>query len=230
MFPKGGAVPYTAYPRFQALQAEESAMVHDVALIEDILPLVPGLTERLQAGRDVADIGCGRGHAINLMAKAFPQSRFVGYDFSEAGIAAGKEEAQRLNLTNARFETLDVAAGSAAGQYNFVTAFDSIHDQAQPSRVLKNIATALRRGGTFLVVDIAASTDLHENVEHPLAPMLYAVSVMHCMTVSLAYGGEGLGTMWGEQTARQYLADAGFHADRGKTGGDFINNYYIAVK
>jgi hypothetical protein len=82
-FRNGGGVPYSEYPRFQRMMAEESANVHDAALIDVILPLVPGLPGRLQAGIDVADIGCGSGHAVNLMAQAYPHSRFTGYDFSE---------------------------------------------------------------------------------------------------------------------------------------------------
>lgn len=230
-FRNGGGVPYSEYPRFQALMAEESAMVHDAALVEGILPLVPGLPERLEVGIDIADIGCGRGHAINLMAEAFPNSRFTGYDFSEEGIGAGREEAQRLSLSNAHFKVQDVAALYAQERYDFITAFDSVHDQANPTSVLKNIAAALRPKGTLLMVDIAASSILHENVEHPFGPALYAMSVMHCMTVSLAYGGEGLGNMWGEQRARQYLTDAGFSQIEVKqVPGDILNNYYIAMK
>src|SRR5260221_10571815 len=89
--------------------AENSAALHDVALVPTILPLVPGITERLQAGIEVADIGCGSGHAINLMAQGFPHSRFTGYDFSEEGVAVGRREAQALGLTNAFFEARDVA-------------------------------------------------------------------------------------------------------------------------
>src|SRR6266487_3415424 len=108
-FRHGGGVPYSAYPRFQRLMAEDSGVVHDAALIDTILPLVPRLVERLHAGLDAADVGCGRGHAINLMARAFPNSSFSGYDFSEEGIAAGREEAARLGLTNTQFEARDVA-------------------------------------------------------------------------------------------------------------------------
>lgn len=81
-FRKGGGVPYSKYPRFQELQAEETARIYDARLIGDIIPLVSGLTEKLTAGINVLDVGCGRGHAINVMAKAFPKSAFVGYDFS----------------------------------------------------------------------------------------------------------------------------------------------------
>ena len=108
---------------------------------------------------------------------------------------------------------------------------DGIHDLAHPATVLRNIARALRPGGTFLMVDVAASSNLHENIGHPLAPALYALSTMHCMTVSLAQGGTGLGSMWGEQRARQMLAEAGFSAvEVTRIEGDILNNYYIATR
>ncbi|MGH7419217.1 MAG: class I SAM-dependent methyltransferase, partial [Candidatus Rokuibacteriota bacterium] len=97
-FRRGGGVPYSAFPRFQRLMAEESSAVHDASLLDKILPLVPGLVERLRGGIDAADIGCGSGHAVNLLARAFPASRFSGYDLSEEGIAAGRAEAERLGL------------------------------------------------------------------------------------------------------------------------------------
>ena len=230
-FRNGGGVPYSAYPRFQALQAEESAQIHDAVLIDVILPLAPGLVERLESGIDVLDLGCGQGHAVNLMARAFPNSHFRGYDFSEEGVAAGRAEAGSWTLANARFEAKDAATLAEPASYDLITAFDTIHDQAQPTRVLRAIAEALRPGGVFLMVDVAASSNLHENMNHPLGPALYAVSTLHCMTVSLALGGEGLGTMWGEQLARQKLAEAGFTGvDVKRVPGDFLNSYYIATK
>jgi SAM-dependent methyltransferase len=228
-FRHGGGVPYSAYPRFQELMGEESSAVHDAALIDAILPIVPGLVERLQQGIDVADIGCGRGHAINLMAETFPQSRFTGYDLSDEGIAAARAEAERMGLANASFDVRDVAALGVRHAYDLITAFDAIHDQAQPARVLRGIAEALRPGGTFLMVDIAASSNLAENVDLPLAPFLYTISCMHCMTVSLAMDGSGLGAMWGEQTARGMLADAGFEqVEVHNVEGDVFNHYYVA--
>ncbi len=230
-FKTGGGVPYAAYPRFQELMREESAQVFDATLIDVTLPLVPGLVERLQAGIDVADVGCGAGHAVNLMAGAFPHSRFLGYDFSEEGIETGRAEAKTMGLSNARFEVKDAATLDGSAQFDLVTVFDAVHDQARPARVLKGIADSLRTGGVFLCVDIAASSHLHENLDHPLAPFLYTVSTMHCMTVSLAYDGDGLGTVWGEQKARQMLADVGFtDVDVRRVEGDIINNYYIARK
>ena len=230
-FRRGGGVPYSAFPRFQRLMAEESGAVHDAALVDAILPLVPGLPARLEAGIDVADVGCGRGHAVNLMARAFPNSRFVGVDFSEEGVAAGRAEADALGLANARFEARDVTNLGGRGGFDLVTAFDAIHDQAQPARVLAGIAEALRPGGVFLMVDIAASSHVHENLDRPLAPFLYTISCMHCMTVSLALGGAGLGAMWGEQKAREMLAEAGFgRVEVKQVEGDIVNNYYVATK
>ena len=230
-FRNGGGVPYSAFPKFQQLMAEESAQVQDVTLIDLTLPLVPGLVERLKAGIDVADVGCGQGHAINLMAKAFPNSRFVGYDFSEEGIAAGNAEAKELGLTNARLEVQDAATLDETAKYDLITVFDAIHDQAQPRKVLANISRALKPDGVFLCVDIQASSNLEENMEHPLAPMLYGVSTMHCMTVSLALNGEGLGTVWGEQKAKELLTEAGFkQIDIEHVEGDIFNSYYICRK
>jgi ubiquinone/menaquinone biosynthesis C-methylase UbiE len=230
-FKNGGGVPYSEYPRFQELMRESSAQVFDATLVDVTLPLVPGLVDQLNAGIDVADVGCGAGHAINVMAQAFPNSRFTGFDFSEDGIARGEAEAKEWGLSNARFEVKDAATLEGARQFDLITVFDAIHDQAQPRKVLKGIYQALKPGGVFLCVDIAASSELHENLEHPLAPFLYTISTMHCMTVSLALDGEGLGTVWGEQQARDLLAEAGFNEVEVKTvAGDILNNYYIARK
>ncbi len=241
-FHKGGGVPYSAFPRFQQLQAEETRRVFDARLIEQIIPLVDGLADTLRAGIDVLDVGCGQGHAINLMAKTFPNSRFAGYDISEEGIKAAKEEAKQIGLTNVSFEVKDVASINEYEKYDLITAFDVIHDQAQPAKVLREIYNALRRGGgeeekgaeggIFLMQDIAASSKLEENIENPLAPTLYTVSTMHCMTVSLASNGEGLGAVWGRQKAQQMLKEAGFSEkiEVKQVPGDIMNYYYIVKK
>lgn len=230
-FRYGGGVPYAAYPRFQQVMAEESSQTVAAALVDSILPLVPGIIDALYTGIEVLDVGCGRGHALNVMAKAFPRSHFTGYDFSKEGIAAGKSEAQALGLTNVNFAAKDVSTLEEEDRYHLITAFDSIHDQAKPRMVLKSIATALRADGTFLMQDIAASSHVHKNLDHPLGPLFYTVSCMHCMTVSLALNGEGLGTMWGEEKARELLAEAGFtHVKVSRLPHDFQNNYFIVRK
>ena len=230
-FRNGGGVPYSAYSKFHPIMAEESAQVFDATLIDVTLPLVSGLVDRLKSGIDVSDVGCGSGHAINLMAKEFPSSRFTGIDFSDEGVAAGRAEAEEMGLSNATFEVEDAALMERAASFDFITTFDSIHDQAQPRKVLKNIANALRPDGTYLMVDIRADSELQNNMDHPLAPTLYGISTLHCMTVSLAYDGEGLGTMWGEQKALELLAEAGFgQVDVESVQGDIFNSFYIATK
>lgn len=231
-FHKGGGVPYSAFPRFQELQAEETARIFDARLINNIIPLVDYIADRLKSGIDVLDVGCGRGRAVNILARAFPNSRFAGYDLSSEGIESAKHEAKEWNLINANFETKDVTTINKREEYDLITAFDTIHDQAQPTKVLREIYNALRKGGIFLMQDIAASSHLHENMNNPLGPTLYTFSTMHCMTVSLAYNGEGLGTVWGKQKAEQKLREAGFsgHIDIRQIEGDILNYYYIARK
>jgi SAM-dependent methyltransferase len=230
-FRHGGGISYEAFPGFHALMAEDSGAVQDATLLDVTLPLVPGLIDKLGQGIDVADVGCGSGHAVNLMAAAFPRSRFTGFDLSDAGIAAARLEAERKGLTNARFEQRDAANLRETGGFDFITTFDAVHDQARPDLVLAGIAAALRPGGVYLCGETAASSVLAENLDHPLGPFMYTVSCMHCMTVSLAEGGMGLGTMWGEQTARKMLAEAGFtEIEAVHLHGDDVNAYIIASK
>ncbi len=230
-FEAGGGVPYSRFPKFQALMAEMSGEVHDAALIEGELALVDGLIDRLREGIDVCDVGCGQGHAINLMAKEFPNSRFTGIDFSEEAIAAATAEATELGLTNATFAVKDAATLDGSTPCDFITVFDAVHDQAKPDVVLKAIADSLRPDGVFLCVDVAGSSHVEENLEHPLAPMLYSVSTFHCMTVSLALDGAGLGTMWGEQKANEMFRAAGFASvETLRVPEDILNVYYVCRK
>jgi SAM-dependent methyltransferase len=230
-FHNGGGLPYSDYPRFHKLMAEQSGEVFDAALVNTVLPLVDGLPDRLRGGADVADIGCGSGHAINVMASAFPASRFTGIDFSDEGLATGRAESERLGLKNATFTGRDVAALDMTDAFDVVTAFDAIHDQAQPARVLENIYRALRPGGVLLMVDIKASSNVEDNTGAPLATYKYTVSTMHCMSVSLGLDGAGLGTVWGRQLAESMLADAGFDdVTVSEIETDPFNYYYIARK
>ena len=230
-FREGGGLPYSEYPRFHMLMAEQSAAVFDTALVDVVLAMVDGLVERLRAGADVADLGCGSGHAINVMAQEFPASRFTGIDFSDQAIAAGIREAAELGLTNATFESHNLPELEKVAAYDVITVFDAIHDQAHPARVLENIYRALRPGGVFLMADVKASSQLEENIGVPMSTYLYTTSLMHCMTVSLSMQGAGLGAAWGTQLATSMLADAGFaDVQVAEVESDPINNYYIARK
>ena len=113
--------------------------------------------------------------------------------------------------------------------FDLITAFDAIHDQARPDLVLQAIARALRPSGTFLMADVDASSHLEENLSHPLGPYLYTTSTFHCMTVSLALGGMGLGTVWGREKAVLMLHEAGFsHVTLRTLDADSFNCYYVA--
>jgi 2-polyprenyl-3-methyl-5-hydroxy-6-metoxy-1,4-benzoquinol methylase len=230
-FRMGGGLPYSLFPRFHAVRAEEARALIDASLVEEIIPLVEGLPEQLRAGIDLADFGCGSGHAINVMAQAFPASRFTGVDFAEPAITAARVETTSLGVTNATFMTHDLASLDLADAFDVVTVFDAVHDQVQPARVLANIHRSLRPGGALLMADIKASTNLEDNIEIPWAPLLYTISTMHCMTVSLAGGGTGLGSMWGRQLATSMLSNAGFkNIEIREIESDPLNNYYIAIK
>jgi 2-polyprenyl-3-methyl-5-hydroxy-6-metoxy-1,4-benzoquinol methylase len=212
-FRSGGGVPYERYPRFHEVMAEESAQTVLSVLFSHILPLVPGMAERLEEGASLLDLGCGRGRALLLLAERFPASSFLGYDLSSDAIAYATTQARERGLENVTFEqrdlsTFDVDADPEA--FDFVTTFDAVHDQARPLSLLKGIRRTVKPGGTYLMQDIQGSSHHHENLDHPGGPLLYMISTMHCMTVSLAQGGEGLGAMWGEEKARELLAEAGF--------------------
>jgi ubiquinone/menaquinone biosynthesis C-methylase UbiE len=198
-------------------------------LVSKVLTLMPDIVDALNRGIRVLDIGCGTGHSTNVMAQAYPSSHFAGYDFRDTTLDEGRSEATSRGLSNVRFVRRDLADMNEVDAYDLISAFDVVHDQVKPSLVLKNVAQALKPGGTFLMVDIKASSRVHENLDHPMGPFLYGTSALHCMTVSLALGGEGLGTMWGEQKALDLLRRAGFtDVVVQQIEGDIFNNYYIA--
>jgi len=230
-FYKGGGVPYSNFKRFHTIMAEATHQGTVLPLIDQVLPLVPELTKALEQGIDVLDVGCGSGSALNKLAATFPNSRFTGYDFSGETIATANAEAQRLKLSNVQFQVQDAATIEECDRYDLITTFDAIHDQAKPDQVLHNIYRALRTDGIYLMQDIRAATNVEDNLDHPLAPYFYTVSCMHCMTVSLAYEGMGLGTMWGQQTALRMLAEAGFkQVEIKRLPQDLVNDYYIIYK
>lgn len=210
-FRTGGGVPYSAYsPDFTEATDVSWRLLYDGLLVQGFLPAVKGLPERLESGIRVTDLGCGTGHAINVMAREYPNSSFVGYDFSEDAIARATAEAADMGLTNARFEVLDVTQLPAEPRFDLIMSFDSIHDQRDPATTLRRVAEALAPDGIYFMFEPKASSKLEENIGNPFAPYAYGVSVLHCLTVSLAEGGAGLGTAWGEQAARRMLEEAGF--------------------
>lgn len=206
---EGGGIPYSAYrPAFTTCMDQIMRRVYDDALLDGYIGQVPGLPELLVEGSRVADIGCGTGHTTNLLARAFPHSTFVGIDLADDAIELARAEALQWDLQNVTFEIGDVA--ELTGPYDVVVAFDCIHDQARPADVLAAVRRALSPDGVFAAVDVAAESHLEDNLDNPLVPYFFTTSLFHCMQVSLAEGGTGLGTCWGRQTAVRMLEEAGF--------------------
>lgn len=230
-FRQGGGVPYERFHRFHEVMAEDSAQTVLSALFDDILPLVEGLAGRLERGIRVLDVGCGRGRALMAMAERFPASRFSGYDLSREATDWAREEAHRQGLDNVQFEAVDVTdfdRSAPEAAFEFITTFDAIHDQARPLNVLRGIRRALTDDGVYLAQDIRASSHHHGDIDHPMGAFLYAASCMHCMTVSLAQGGEGLGTMWGRERALDYMHRAGFGSVQlHELEHDIQNDYFV---
>lgn len=233
-FRRGGGVPYERFPRFHEVMAEDSGQSVLSSLESHILPLVPGLTDRLANGIRVLDVGCGRGRIVNRLAELYPRSRFTGMDLSGAAIGFARDQASKQGLRNVEFLAVDLSDFDETAEpdtFDFITTFDAIHDQAKPLNVLSGICRALSSDGVYLMQDISGTSHLHQDIDHPIGTFLYTISCMHCMTVSLAQGGEGLGTMWGEEKTREYLQRAGFRSVvTHRLAHDIQNNYYVVVK
>ncbi len=236
-FKTGDGVSYEMYPGFQKFMTELADAKHRQVLVSRFLPSVAHgeMVKRLKTGISVCDIGCGEGVALMLMAEAFPKSRFVGMDISETVIGKANRTAKATNLRNITFQNRDAALladdPNLAESMDYVTAFDAIHDQTRPLEALKGIYAMLRNGGVFSMVDIAASSHLEKNMEHPMGMFLYTVSLMHCMPVGLSGGGMGLGMMWGREKAVGLLQEAGFkEVSVEKIPEDAFNLHFLCKK
>jgi len=215
-FRTGEGVPYADYPKFQAFMTELANAKHRQVLIHRFLPTVDGgrLTARLEKGIRVCDLGCGEGVALNLMAAAYPESQFTGIDMDPEVIAVARDAAMTARLENVRFLNRDAATLGNGDEFenafDYITAFDAIHDQREPLAALEGILRMLAPGGCFSMIDIDSRTAHHDNMDHPMGPFLYTVSLMHCMPVGLFNKGAGLGMMWGREQAADLLTRAGF--------------------
>jgi SAM-dependent methyltransferase len=229
-FRQGGGIHYGCFHRFHEVMAAESEQTVVAALDDHVLPLVPGIVDRLEAGIDVIDVGCGSGRALCHLARRFPRSVFTGYDLCEDAVSAARQWARQRRLSNVSFEVRDVSNLGGPDQCDLLTAFDIVHDQRDPAGVLAQMREVLRPTGTLLMQDIRTSSHLENNLDHPVGTLLYTISTMHCMSVSLAQEGAGLGACWGEELALKMLDEAGFTGVRvEKPEHDIMNNYYIST-
>jgi 2-polyprenyl-3-methyl-5-hydroxy-6-metoxy-1,4-benzoquinol methylase len=199
-------------------------------LLPQWIPAMPRVREALERGVDVADVGCNRGRALMKLARAFPRSRFVGYDVFEPAIRLATERAAAAGLADRiRFEQRDVSK-ELPGQFDVITTFDVIHDAVDPLGLLRTIRQALRPGGTYVCLDINCSDKLQENAG-PLGALFHGFSVLYCMTTSLSRGGAGLGTVGLPESKLKELATQAGFADvrRVPLENPFNNLYEVTV-
>ena len=193
-FRSGGGVAQSAYPEetWEGMRRfSEPSYRH--ALAQRWVPAFGGLTERLQRGARWADVGCGAGQAVINLAKAFPASTFVGYDQFDGQLELAARAARDAGVEDrVRFELLDAATGIPE-RFDVISTFDVVHDALDPDGLVKGIHDALAPDGIYVLVDINSADDPAENVGQ-LATLNYGVSLMYCLTTSLAQGGRGLGT------------------------------------
>ena len=198
-------------------------------LVQNILPSLSGVTDKLVSGARVADVGCGAGQATLVMAEAFPESDFVGYDTSDHALANANAHLKETELKNARFVNPTVEPLPRDGSVDFVTTFDVIHDAPYPGRLIADIHRCLNVDGTWLCSDIRSFPTFAENLrENPSAGLFYGFSLMICMSSSMSTpDGAGLGTLgFNEQVAREMSETAGFSRFARLEFGTAVNNYY----
>ncbi|MGD8690491.1 MAG: class I SAM-dependent methyltransferase [Gammaproteobacteria bacterium] len=230
-FESGAGTQYGDYPCFHQIMAEDSGQTVTAQLFHSVLPLVDGLEQRLARGIDVLDAGCGRGTALIALAERFPASRFVGYDLCEDAIAHARRSVASAGLANIRFTRRDLSGYDDTDCFDLITSFDAVHDQKDPQALIASLHGALRSDGIYLMQDIGGSARLENNLDFPLASLLYAVSCVHCTPISLGQGGAGLGTMWGWETAQRMLEEAGFApVTRHVLPHDPTNVWFVGVK
>lgn len=230
----GEGIPYENYPKFYSFMEELADAKHRDVLVQTFLPSIMDgeIVRRLQEGISVCDIGCAEGVALEVMAQAFPKSQFTGTDISKESLENARKRVANLGLRNITFRIEDAAGDNVeTEQFDYITAFDSIHDQTRPFEALRNIHRMLKPDGVFSMIDIKASSSISGNMEHPMGAFLYTVSLMHCMPVGLVDGGTGLGMMWGREKAVSMCREAGFNKiEVNDIPEDGFNSHYLCFK
>lgn len=190
-------------------------------LVSSWLPsLNGGVVEKLERGGKVADVGCGHGISTILMAQAFPNSSFVGYDFHEDSVAQAREHAQAAGVTNVTFEVA-TSKDFPGNDYDLVTFFDCLHDMGDPTGAAAHVRQSLAEDGTWMIVEPAAGDSLADNL-NPVGRVYYAFSTAICTPSSLSQEvGEALGAQAGEARLREVVTAGGFTSVRRATETPF---------
>lgn len=189
-------------------------------LVNSWIPALEGVQEKLVKGAKVADIGCGHGASMLLMAQAFPNSRFFGFDYHKPSIEAARKRAKAAGLEkNVAFEVAGAADYPGEG-YDLVCHFDCLHDMADPQSAAKRVRETIAKEGTWMIVEPFASDKPEEN-HNPVGRVYYAASTMICVGVSLAKDGPALGAQAGEARLKDIAIKAGFRRLRRATQTPF---------
>jgi len=198
------------------------------ALVPRIIPALDGVEERLQTGIDVVDVGCGGGVALLSLARAFPASRFVGYDPSGHAIDIARQRTSEAGVTNVEWRIARGEDLPGEPSFDLVVTFDCIHDMTRPDRVIGAIRRAIRDDGTWLIKDIRSSPRFEDNLRNPMLALLYGFSVSACMSSALSEpDGLGLGTLgFNPVVAERMTREAGFTRFRMHDFEDPANLYY----
>jgi len=191
---------------------------------------IPGLTEKLEQGATALDIGCGVGRVSMTLAKAFPNSRFIGIDSHRASIDKAISLAESSGIiTNIQFSTKQLNELDSRQQFDLITLCDCLHDVANPVEILMNIKSKLKPDGVLFIIEPKVADNLEDNI-NSISTMLYGFSVFHCMTQCLADGGEGLGTCMGPAKAESLVKEAGFNSFEILEIKSQVNLFYLVME
>lgn len=234
-FRTGKGVPATEFGELKSIMAADSAQTIASSLVDWILPLGQNLViNDLQAGIDVLDVECGTGINLLTMAKEYPRSWFTGYDDNAANIAVARDAAAKEKLHNVRFKCIRITESMETSAYDLITCFGALVDTGEIGNVVLRIHQALRPGGTFLLQDVAASSNAKDNKHHPAGPLLYAISVMYSIPAALSKTGkeeDAVGVMWGNDRALSVIRDVGFKCDKPRyLPEDHCNAFFFCAR
>jgi SAM-dependent methyltransferase len=180
---------------------------YNANLVSSWIPALDGVETKLKDGATVADVGCGHGSSTILLAKAFPNSDFVGYDYHAPSIETATERAKEAGATNVRFEVAD-ATGYEAKDFDLIAFFDCLHDLADPAGAARHARSALKADGSCMLVEPFAGDQVEDNL-NPVGRLYYGASSLVCVPVSLAQNGPALGAQAGEKRLREIMIDQG---------------------
>ena len=190
-------------------------------IVGNWLPALDGVVEKLERGARVADVGCGHGYSTLMMAKAFPNSEFIGFDFHEASIADARHHAKQHGAAGNVSFAVSPAKEYPGEDYDLVTFFDCLHDMGDPVGAARHVRRSLKADGTWMIVEPFAHDNLEDNI-NPVGRLYYAASTLVCVPTSLDQEvGAALGAQAGEQRLREVAMSGGFQRFRRATETPF---------